>query len=259
MTETAIEAPHGVRAAFKLPVPVDVPGSWIFEAEWQGRGIATLKIFDPDGTMLAKRVGTSPQGFALDVLGQPDPARPYVFSFETPLARGALAGVLRVKTPAAPRPEPPPSKASLSVADDQPRFDASAWRGPGRCLAPALADDAAGRALVRLGTSLESAAAKRRAWAATWGERIAQLADQENGDGSLSRRQLDRLWKEIGDDGADADADEVGRSMRGVLAAIEDLVRREETSNDARWAELRSRRREVLSTMACLSGPAGGR
>lgn len=246
-----IEAKDGVPGAFSVDVPIGASGPWTFEAHWQGRGLATLKLTAPDGRVVMRRSGGAPLGFVVDIAPEMLRSEPFALRFETAMAKGVLAGTLRIVTPEAPRAMPLPSDASLSVAGRASTPAPEAWRGPGRCFVPALADDASGRGLQRLGAALESASPLRRAWATRWGAEIATLSDTETGDGSIARGRLDRLWRQLDDDDAAKD-DEVTAGVRAVLAALEDIVRREENASDSQWASLRSRRREVLQTLRCL-------
>ena len=98
-----------------------------------------------------------------------------------------------------------------------------------------------------LAEALEPPTPKLKAWMSRWAGRIAASVHEED-DGRVSRRGFDLLWEDLAADPPVDDAS--GRAFRGVLAAIEDLVRREERPRERKSAA--GRRVQIVEALGCL-------
>ncbi|RMF72353.1 MAG: hypothetical protein D6738_11485 [Acidobacteria bacterium] len=248
-----LEAADGVPAAFLVPLVIDRPGPLRVVVRWTGRGLAWVELQDEAGRELFHRTGTSPLEFALEVPQEVARRQPeWTLRFRTSVARGALHGLVEVQRPRETVPGLPSAAAAVSRPVRRPAAGAR-WTGAAACLWDASRGETdAARALRRLGEAVEAAAGEDLSWARGWAARIAALSGQERPDGSLPRSRIDRLWRDLRL-ARPARAD-LADGVRAVLAALEDLVRREqEARSGARRAALRGQRRALAGAVACLA------
>lgn len=238
----ALEAGDGIPGAFRVMLVPDVSGTWKCEAAWTGRALAGLWVEDESGKSLRRLVGPSPLVLEMPVDGEAFlVGRKLVVRFSPYTARGPMSGWLEVSAPAGQAAldlQEPPQPASLV----EPPL-----RGPGACLAPAFGSDTAGRAMRALAEALQPGTPKMREWMSRWAGRVG-TAVREDEDGRVSRRGFDLLWEDLAMD--PPVNDDSGRAFRGVLAAIEDLVRREDRPRERKLAA--TRRAQVVEAVSCL-------
>ena len=233
-------------AAFRVTVPLDREGTWRFRAEWSGRGIGSLRIAERGGQVIGRVAGASPLELVIPVSTGAGP-RAVVVHFSTLGARGELHGILA----AIPPPSPPVEGGG--DADGLPERGAPApvAKGPGACL---LAGSAArdtgrvGRRLRELAEALSGAAPEANEWARRWVGRglAASMAVERRG-----REEFDELWEALRLDPCPDPG--VGRAVRGVLALLEDLARREEARRGAGRGEAAADRRALAAALRCLA------
>ncbi len=240
----ALEAGDGLPGAFRVAISADRAGRWHFEARWQGRSLAGLWIEDREGRTLARSVGASPQKIELVVSAeQLSMESRFLLRFSPMTARGALKGQLEIRPPADETAKPPPPL---------PRPVEISW--PMSCLpAAGEAPEAQGRGypewhlLARLADFRAEAKGEEEAWAQRW-IKLLEEATRLDIASAHCREALDLLWKRLPLD--PPPSEEAGRSFRAVLAAIEDLVRREEHAHDS--APFAARRQQVAEALDCL-------
>lgn len=236
-----LETADGLPGAVRVDLTPDRAGTWTVTAQWTGRGLAGLRLEDPAGRLLDRRTGASPLelSFAVHAAGV---GVPLAIRFAPLTDRGTLSGTISVSPPAAPdsAAERAPSVGSAPPPD-----------GPGACLAPLFGEDPSGRAAQALSSALASAPAPAVDWVRVKSAEAVK-ASGEAERGRASRGALDRLWDEIAANPC-PDA-KTGAAFRQVLAALEDLTRRDGAGS----ASARARRSKLVGTLACLS-PAGQR
>ncbi|MFN7966578.1 MAG: hypothetical protein U0V87_12910 [Acidobacteriota bacterium] len=238
----ALEAGDGVPGAFRVLIIPGSTGTWACEATWTGRALAGLWVEDGNGKTVRRLVGSSPLLLELPVDGQTLPIdQKLIVRFAPFTARGPMTGWLTVTAPAQ------ESEANIQTPPAPVSLIEPPVRGWGACLVPAFGDDTAGRSLRALAEALEPPTPKLKAWMSRWAGRIAASVHEED-DGRVSRRGFDLLWEDLAADPPVDDAS--GRAFRGVLAAIEDLVRREERPRERKSAA--ERRVQIVEALGCL-------
>ena len=225
---------------------LDRPGTWIFRAEWEGRGIASLRLEEPAGRVVGRIAGASPLELRVPVpVGAA--GRRLRVHFSSLGARGALEGELAAV--------PPPGDPDGEIAGRDDRESApstTAVGGPGACLlaGTSAADRQPGaRRLRELAAALTDASPEALAWARKWvGRAVTASLDVD----VRGREGFDALWEGLRLDPAPDPA--VGRAVRGVLAVLEDLARREESrgGRTRRSGAGPDRRRALAETLSCL-------
>ncbi len=238
-------ARDGVPAAFRVTVVLDRPGTWAFRATWSGRGIGSLRLEEPGGRVVGRIAGASPLELRVPV--PPGAAgRRLRIHFSSLGARGALAGELAAVPPA----PGPGDEDSGSAGEEAAPVGVT---GPGACLLEGMtADDRepGARRLRELATALAGASPRSLAWARKWiGRAVAASLDVE----VRGREGFDALWEGLRLDPAPDPA--VGRAVRGVLAVLEDLARREEarSGRPRRAGTSPGRCRALAHALSCLA------
>jgi hypothetical protein len=208
-----------------------------------------LRVEDASGKTLYRTVGGSPLQLSI-ALPSVEPPRELTIRFAPTTTRGAIRGAIELYSPGAIAEYEAARQRERASHDPKPEpIRTHALTGPGSCLEAVLGDDAAGQAVNRFGQALEAAQPEEVAWARHWSKQLIERLN-EDVDGKIPRRGFDSLWEDMLLDPAPKGV--VGRELRAVLAALEELVRREERSPVANSAT--ARRRTVLRAVGCLHG-----
>lgn len=254
----ALVAADGHPGAFRVSLSADRAGAWRAEAVWSGRKLAALFVEDQAGKTLRRMIGPSPLTIEVPVdaaaLAQ---GATLIVRFVPYAARGALQGTLTMHPPSEPAqaggwdPARPGAETGIgsypSAAGRNPVAEPAWPSGGGACLQSGAGDDAVGRALHDLAESIASPTPAEQLWLRRWVERLAGALQGED-SGRVVRGRFDTLWEDLALDPAPREP--VGRRLRAVLAAVEDLVRREQQPRD-RDAAIQ-RRAVVVSALGCL-------
>ncbi len=222
---------------------LDRPGTWSFRADWTGRGIGSLRLEEPGGRVVGRIAGASPLELRVPVPPGGGPRRLRVH-FSSLGARGVLRGKLAV-TP------PPAEQGGASRGPGKPAPAGDAPAGPGACLLAGNSGTGEGpvdRRVRLLASTLERASPEGVAWARKWVGRgvAAALAP-----GDRRREEFDALWEGLRLD--PAPDRRLGRAVRGVVAELEDLVRREGDRKGAGARQAEDRKRALAGVLSCLA------
>ena len=246
-----LNAADGIPGIFRVPVRVEREGILVLDVRWKGRSLVNLKLLDAEGSVVARKTGSSPLEIRLRIKERPSAPLEWNLRFAPTITRGDLRGEVRVSTL-------PLGNEGLSTADlaalsqrAAPRPSAMRFEGPGRCLSAGAGDDAPGRALEALSSALTGASPEARAWTARWARRLADLKREEDQAGALERTRIDRLWGRLK---LDPPVDEpCASAVRSLLASLELLSRDEAAGDSIEGLRAIKRRREVLGALECVA------
>ncbi len=206
--------------------------------------MAGFWIESAEGEKLTRTVGPSPQHLELEVSRADVRAGTrFLLRFSPTTSRGRLSGQLIVAAPPEtrrPAPETivPPGPAPL--------------QGRAACLQSLLDGGAASREIEAFARLYAEVGQEDATWALRW---VRSLREALEEDISLRARRskLDALWEQLRLDAPPHEA--IGSAYRRMLAAAEDLVRREEGAREPeKWS---ARRMQIASGFACLEVPPG--
>ncbi|UCF66695.1 MAG: hypothetical protein JSV80_13020 [Acidobacteriota bacterium] len=226
-----LRAPNGVAGGYYVTVEPQGAGRWRIEADWTGRSVAGLWLFDASGNVLTKRVGASPQWIVLDVAG----STRFHVRFRTTTSRGELAGTLTVK------------QAGSEDGQDELADERAPSEAPAGCVDQRVSQPSDARVVQALADSASVSPASQ-AWVEAWIDRVRSELSPEL-DTELRRDRLDELWAQSGSQRAPDE--KVHATWRRLLAAVENLVRRESLAHEPEpWRE---RYRGLFASLACVS------